>query len=130
MTAIGETILLAAIGDSRVVESATWRAASTPDATAAAVKVTIERLRGESRHDARGTLQISRARISCLPYVHATYGGVVAPAIGDVWSIPRVEGGAAVDGWKAAEADDGGGIWEIDVTLEQRIETGGDRRKE
>jgi hypothetical protein len=73
----------------------------------------------------RGRQVVSQARIGVLATVHAVHGGIVAPAIGDVWTLPKTAGGVPVAGWKAGPARGSKGVWTIPVELWEDHEAGG-----
>ena len=80
------------------------------------------------QRDEYGSFVTSRATVVCLATVHATLGGIVAPAVGDNWTLAKTKDGAAISGWMSGAPLGNRGGWEIPVVKRERIETGGKRK--
>lgn len=100
--------------------------------TAVNVTVRIRRDAGGDRFlvkDQFGNQRVYRAWVQLLPYVHATYGGVVAPKEGDVLQAELMRGSGTKVNWKIGQPTALDGRWELPLTYTDRAEAAGHRQE-
>lgn len=114
------------------LSSATWAetvsyvpAGGAEQARVSGIAAVIRREQATHNRDQQGEYSEYRYVIQVLTTVHATYKGIVAPAVGDTWKLPLGKGGSELDGWRAGPARAAGGRWQIPVTKRIYVATGG-----
>jgi hypothetical protein len=122
-----QDVLIAILDNAEFVESVSYIPAGELDPVLLNARIVrdaveIVRTAEESRSTHRATAKV-------LSVVHATHKGIVSPRVGEVWQVPLVRGGSVVT-WRAGAPKGGDGKWEIPLTYEERIETGGNRMKD
>jgi hypothetical protein len=115
------------LSESAFAETASYVPAATPLGAAVALTVRVRREQSRLEDRPAGRYQIETARVLCFATVDATYGGIVAPAVGDAWTLPRAKGLTGVTGWRAGTPSGHDGIWEIPLLRETRVVTDGAR---
>lgn len=128
---IGQDTLIAILNNENFVESVSVIPAANPQLESDRVTLNARIARQQPspvQRDKEGSFIDYTAEIKILATVHATHGGMVAPAIGDKWKIAKARGGTAVDGWKLTSIQPGDGKWILTVTLRDYLEKGGRRQ--
>lgn len=124
---IGTEVLEARLSDSDFAETVSYVPAGAEEAArVSGIVVRIIRLASAlGREDRAGKYNLFRAEIHVLAAVHATYKGIVSPAVGDKWKLAKVRGGSESDGWKCGTPQPRDGYWLLPVELQERFDTGG-----
>lgn len=98
-----------------------------PAGVTASTSIAAARVVRESSNVQHGDRRVTtelRAIVKVLATVHATYGGLAAPAVGDNWTLAMFKGGTGVDGWMAGAAVGHDGWWEVPVVKTSDEELG------
>lgn len=121
---IGAEILEAQLAEPRFAEAVSYVPQGALES--ARVELTGRVVRRQEAEDARtdkGRRYVLRkVDLKVFATLHAAYGGVLAPQIGDTWKLPVTQGGTPVDGWKAGAPTAGDGTWTIPLTLREEVE--------
>ena len=109
--------------DADIVETVAVTPAGSTVSTSG-ITARVVRESADTIQTGQDTHRVTRSRVKILATVHATYKGLAAPAVGDNWTLARVQGGTACANWIAGAPIGRAGFWEIPVELVERIESG------
>ena len=124
MSSVAETVLEGLLDNAELVESISYVPAAGGDAVSVNALVNRLEVRRDDE-DLRGNWLIREARLKVLATVHATHGGIVAPARSDNWTLADVKGGTPHDNWKCRTTKGEGGVWVIHVAYREDRQGGG-----
>jgi hypothetical protein len=102
---------------------------STASTASTALTARVRRESSETLSTDEKRSGVYRYTICCMATVHAVFGGLVSPQIGDNWTLARVQGATAEAGWIAGAPVGHGGFWQIPVALTDVDEIGKTRRQ-
>lgn len=122
---VESTVLTQLMGNVDLVEEVTVEQSGSAPVT---LEVLVHRDQSDPKIedlDGRGRQLVHQARLKVFATDDPEHGGLVSPQVGDKWTLAKVAGGTAVEGWKAGPARGSRGVWTIPVELWEDLDAGG-----